>query len=225
MGELVDIPELVAVFPLPNVVLFPGSAVPLHVFEPRYRAMVADALLGERVLALALLKPGYEPLYHTLRAPIHAVVGLGRIVDSASIDDGTYNIVLRGEARATVREEFAGRPYRFARIDVVAPPAVEGDSADEGLRADLCAAIEKHLGETEESKRRWKRLAGSRATLSELADLVAAGLPVAAEVRQSLLAEPDARRRTEVILEALRVLGAPPRGRRGYPMSERPHQN
>lgn len=221
LGELLDIPELVAVFPLPNVVLLPGSAVPLHIFEPRYRAMVADALLGERTIAIALLKPGYEPLYHTLNAPIHSVVGVGRIADSASFDDGTYNIVLRGEARATVVEEFAGRPYRFARVRVQAADQ-EHDFSSDPLRSQLCSLSENLLADSDEARRRWKRLFASRASLAELTDLMAAALPVSAEARQALLAEGDPRRRADMILVLLHGLES---GRRSHPLTRRPHQN
>ncbi|MBW7906639.1 MAG: LON peptidase substrate-binding domain-containing protein [Phycisphaerae bacterium] len=224
LADLLDIPELVPVFPLPQVVLFPGSAIPLHIFEPRYRAMTADALLGERLIALALLKPGYEPLYHTLNAPIHATAGLGRIVDSASCDDGTYNIVLRGEARVRIVDELVGRPYRFARVEVMCssrPPAGEVSKA---LRDGLCAEALRCLGDSEESQRRWKRLADGTADLDHLADLVSACLPVPAETRQSLLAECDVQRRTERLLDTLRSLSTSHCSRRSQFLG-RPQQN
>jgi Lon protease-like protein len=224
LGDLsLDIPELVPVFPLPQVVLFPGSAIPLHIFEPRYRAMTADALLGERLIAIALLKPGYEPLYHTLNAPIHGAAGLGRIVDSASCDDGTHNIVLRGEGRVRIVDELVGRPYRFARVEVMRPaqPPAEISRA---LRDSLCAEALRCLGDSEESQRRWKRLADGTADLDQLTDLVSACLPAPAEVRQSLLAECDVQRRAERLLDALRSLSNTRRTRRSQFMG-RPQQN
>jgi Lon protease-like protein len=115
------VPELVPVFPLPEVVLFPRQILPLHVFEPRYRAMVADALEGERTIAIALLKPEYEPDYFTPHAPIHTLVGVGRIIASERLEEGKYNILLRGRTRAKIVDEIAGRPYRVARIEPVQP--------------------------------------------------------------------------------------------------------
>jgi hypothetical protein len=58
--------DLLPIFPLPNVVLFPNVFLPLHVFEPRYRSMVADALTTDRLIGMALLKPGWEQDYHWL---------------------------------------------------------------------------------------------------------------------------------------------------------------
>jgi len=95
--------------PAAEVVLFPRTILPLHVFEPRYRAMMADALDGDRVISVALLKPGYEPLYYTPRAPIHPTVGVGKILESEQVADGTYNMLLRGVARATIVAEVPDR--------------------------------------------------------------------------------------------------------------------
>src|SRR5262245_32721223 len=81
------------VFPLPDVVLFPHVALPLHIFEPRYRQMVSDALEEERYIAMALLKPGWETDYEG-RPPIHEMVCLGRITAEERLPGGKYNIVL-----------------------------------------------------------------------------------------------------------------------------------
>ncbi len=71
----------IAIFPLPNVVFFPHTLLPLHIFERRYRQMLADCLAGERRLAMALLRPGWEAGYHG-RPAIYAVAGAGEIVSS-----------------------------------------------------------------------------------------------------------------------------------------------
>src|SRR5262245_53659368 len=106
------------VFPLPNVVLFPHVALPLHIFEPRYREMIADALEGERLIAMALLKPGWEELYEEKPA-IHEMVCLGRITAEESLEDGKYNIVLTGLTRALVVEEPETELlYRMAKLEL-----------------------------------------------------------------------------------------------------------
>jgi Lon protease-like protein len=105
-------------FPLPSVVLLPGAVLPLHVFEPRYRAMVKDALAGEKLIAMALLRPGYEAEYEG--APeIEPVVGLGRIVAHSPLPDGRCNMVLVGLRRARVTSEDRSRPYRLASLEVL----------------------------------------------------------------------------------------------------------
>src|SRR3954468_6275909 len=74
-------------FPLPNLVLFPHVIQPLHVFEPRYRQLMQDALDSDRLMALALLKPGWEEDYHQ-RPPVHPVVCIGRIFKEERLEDG-----------------------------------------------------------------------------------------------------------------------------------------
>src|SRR5574339_310094 len=80
-------------FPLPNLVLFPHVVQPLHVFEPRYRQMTVDALAGDRLIALVLLKPGWEAEYEG-RPGIYPVACLGRLVADQKLPDGRYNLHL-----------------------------------------------------------------------------------------------------------------------------------
>src|ERR687888_846338 len=106
-------------FPLPNLVLFPHVVQPLHVFEPRYRQMTADALAGDRLIALALLQPGWEEEYDA-RPAVHPVACLGRVVADQLLPDGKYNLLLRGVSRLRLIEEVPdGRPYRTARAELL----------------------------------------------------------------------------------------------------------
>jgi len=86
------------IFPLPEVTLFPHTFLPLHIFEARYRAMVADALARDRRLAVARLEPGYERTYDG-RPPVRAVAGAGEIVNWERQSSGRYNILLKGLCR------------------------------------------------------------------------------------------------------------------------------
>src|SRR6266436_1472543 len=79
-------------FPLPNLVFFPQVMQPLHIFEPRYRQMTADALAGDRLIALVLPKPGWEKDYADKPA-LHSIACLGRIMAEQALDDGRYNIL------------------------------------------------------------------------------------------------------------------------------------
>src|SRR6476469_8415765 len=85
-------------FPLPNLVFFPHVMQPLHIFEPRYRQMTADALEGDRLIALVLPKPGWESDYMG-KPPLHDIACIGRIMADQQLDDGRYNLLLRGLAR------------------------------------------------------------------------------------------------------------------------------
>src|SRR5436305_13236721 len=94
----------VRLFPLPNLVMFPYVIQPLHIFEPRYRRMTADALEDDRLLALVLLRPGWEENYHD-RPPIHPVAVIGVISNEERLADGKYNLVLHGLRRVRIVEE------------------------------------------------------------------------------------------------------------------------
>ena len=105
----------IPLFPLPGVVLLPGALLPLHIFEPRYRAMVAEALAGEGTIGMAMIRAGSE-----LDGPtpeIHPVGGAGRIVEAEELPDGRYNIVLEGQFRYRVLAESAPAPYRVAEVE------------------------------------------------------------------------------------------------------------
>ena len=104
-------------FPLPDVVLLPGTLLPLHVFEPRYRAMVADALSGERTIGMTMLVPGADA---TADAPlIHPVGTAGEIVESEALPDGRFNILLEARFRFRVIDEDPPDPYRVARVEEI----------------------------------------------------------------------------------------------------------
>jgi uncharacterized protein len=108
------------VFPLPNVVLFPGTTLALHVFEPRYRAMMADCLSrGPMAMAVAQLKPGWQSDYHG-RPAVYEVAGAGRIISHIEQRDGTFDIQLEGLVRVKLSELPADHSYRRAASKVLA---------------------------------------------------------------------------------------------------------
>ena len=112
------LPPKIPLFPLPNVVLFPTVFMPLHIFEPRYREMVRDALEGDRIIGIVMLKAGYEDDYAG-RPAIYPVGCAGLISHTEALDDGRYNLVLRGlEKFRVVSEERVGG-YRLAEVDAL----------------------------------------------------------------------------------------------------------
>lgn len=112
------LPQEIPLFPLPDVVLFPGVSRPLLIFEPRYREMVGDALKGNRVIGMVLLRPGYEKEYEG-RPPIHAIGCAGEIEKYEQLPDGRYVILLRGLSTFRVLSEDQRKPYRMARVETV----------------------------------------------------------------------------------------------------------
>jgi Lon protease-like protein len=113
------LPSEIPLFPLGDVTLFPDISRPFLIFEPRYRAMIADALKGDRIIGMATLKPGFEADYEG-RPPIYDVGCAGEIAEYELLPDGRYTIVLRGLQKFRVRSEDNRRPYRLARIEPIA---------------------------------------------------------------------------------------------------------
>ena len=116
-GEAFRVPDLLPLFPLPNVVFFPKTYLPLHVFEPRYREMLNDAERGERCIGMVLLKEGWEENYYG-NPPIFDVGCAGRLISIQRLPDGRANIVLQGCSRFQVREQFYDRCFRRASVEL-----------------------------------------------------------------------------------------------------------
>jgi Lon protease-like protein len=108
--------DLLPILPLPNVVLFPSVFLPLHIFEPRYREMVADALRNDRMIGMVLLRPGWQREYEG-RPPVYPIGCSGVITHADGLADGRYNIVLRGVERFRIIEEDDRLPYRRALVE------------------------------------------------------------------------------------------------------------
>jgi Lon protease-like protein len=122
----------VPVFPLPKLVMFPGTLLPLHIFEPRYRDMLRDCLATkDRLLAVTQLRPGWEPEYN--RSPaIYDVAGVGSIEEHRHNPDGTYDVVLRAFARVRLEERLPqARRYREAIATVLRERTPEPVNRDE----------------------------------------------------------------------------------------------
>jgi Lon protease-like protein len=129
------LPKHIAVMPLPNAILFPRVLLPLHIFEPRYKKMLADCLTEERMFAVALLRKGWETQGHN-PAPF-PIAGVGVIRTSVARPDGTANVILEGMARVRILEYVKLRPYRVARIE----PLQSTDDLVQARREPLLQAV------------------------------------------------------------------------------------
>ena len=118
------LPPTLPIFPLPNVVLFPQVFLPLHIFEPRYRQMVDDALNGDRIIGMVLLRSGWEGDYEG-RPAIYPIGCAGIITHAERLADGRFNIVLRGMEKFRVTGEETERPYRLAHVEPVPEPSFD----------------------------------------------------------------------------------------------------
>jgi Lon protease-like protein len=115
MGQRMDLPSIIPVFPLPNVVLFPCVPLPLHIFEPRYREMVRDAAAGHEIIGMALLRGKWQERYEE-NPDIFEVGCAGKIVNVEPRPNGEFNILLHGLREFTVRRHIFDRPYRQAEV-------------------------------------------------------------------------------------------------------------
>ena len=139
---------LLPLFPLPNVVLFPNVFLPLHVFEPRYREMTADAIASDRMIGMLLLRPGWERDYEG-RLPVYSIGCSGLITHFERLADGRYNIVLRGIERFRIVQEDPALIYRRAMIEPIPEQEISGDDRAvirrerSKLEAMLAPAVER----------------------------------------------------------------------------------
>ena len=119
---MADLPTKIALFPLPNFVFFPDVTAPLHIFEPRYREMIADVSAGAGIIGITMLKGEWERDYDG--APdLYAIGCAGRISTLARLPDGRYNLMLDGLSEFRVLRESREHAYRTAEVEWLATPA------------------------------------------------------------------------------------------------------
>lgn len=186
----------VPVFPLPHVVLFPEVMLPLHIFEPRYRAMLSDCLDRDGTLVIAQVDRD--------TGRISDVAGVGVIVDHRPFPDGRANIVVAGAARVRldelVCEDLPRYPYKRARASRLDERVVEVADAD---RAALVAAATMFVTEVKKHDPTFEFRMPAQPTAGMLADSCAFHLVVDAAVRQAILEELDPRVRVRMVMDQL----------------------
>ncbi len=197
--------DLLPIFPLPNVVLFPNVFLPLHIFEPRYRAMVADALKSDRLIGMVLLRPGWQREYEG-RPPVYPLGCSGVITHAEALADGRYNIVLRGVQRFRILEEDDRLGYRRARIEQVPESTccAEDAAAIRRQRAKLDALLAPTI------ERSFRDLAGEAKIPAampdeDLVNALAQYLDLDPLEKQALLEQRSLRSRAESLVELLEM--------------------
>jgi len=200
------VPPLLAapIFPLPDVTLFPRTLLPLHIFEARYRAMVADALARDRRICMVRLRPGYEAGYAG-KPDVFEVGGLGEIVSCERLATGRYDLVLRGDARVRiVCEHPSDTLYRMVvgeRIEDV-PPAADVTPLVDHIRA-ACRTLLDILGRPADLL---DAVFADGQMPGVVADRIASGVIPGADVRQELLEIPEVDLRLNRLVQALDAL-------------------
>jgi uncharacterized protein len=209
MSKPFDVREKLAIFtgwaplfPLPNVVHFPHLLLPLHIFEPRYREMVGFALDSDRMIAMALLKPGFASTDGS--PPIHDVVCLGRITAEQRMPDGRFYLVLQGLSRAQVLREASGeRPYRVAELELHPDQETVGSkAAADAQRLRLIGTFRK-LFPRRELDRILRRAVDESVPLGVLCDVLADAMGLEAQIAHEVLAEFNVNRRCRLVLRLM----------------------
>lgn len=182
MEKVADLPRIIPLFPLPNLVLFPGVAVPLLIFEPRYREMIADVSASHGIIGMMLLKGDWERDYYA-NPDTYEIGCAGKISELVKLPDGRYQIVLEGVSEFRVVRESRDKSYRQAEVEwcPVDPPMDIDDEATEGLRQLLF----EYLGDTASAA--WKSLQERGLSGAELVNFLCFHIDVPAIEKQTLL--------------------------------------
>lgn len=191
----------VPLFPLPNIVLFPRAVLPLHIFEERYKAMMADALATDKLIAMALLKSGWEKNYHDKPA-IEPIVCIGEVLTWEKLDDGKYNLLLQGRMRARIVKELVHHPYRVAELERLQEEhAMEIDLEDQ--RGRLLQLFSGGALGTLPVGRQFQELLAGPLPTPDIADLLAFNFLEDVQFKQNLLGEVNVRRRVRQVVAAI----------------------
>ncbi len=197
--RLADALAELPIFPLPQVVLFPRAILPLHVFEPRYRAMLKDCLRTHGALAVVQLAP--DPGEDTERPRIARIAGAGLVIEHEPLADGRWNILVQGTARVSLEELPFEAPYRRARATVLE----DGDDVFVP-QADVTALLHAASSFASEVRRRDPAFSfrlPEHPSPGALADLCAFRLMISPEARQAVLEDLDPRSRVLRVLQEL----------------------
>src|SRR4051794_20492907 len=206
--------DALPIFPLPQTVLFPGAVLPLHVFEPRYRTMVKDALSTHKAIAVALIreKGGRDPVGHPAIEP---VTGVGVIIDHVELSDGRYNILLHGRARVRLDELPFVPPYRRAKATIL--QATPSDPPQRDVAA-LLASAAAFAGDIRSRDPEFDFRIPPHTAPGTACDLAAHHLVLDARERQSILETLDVSVRVRRTTEALALQHAALHGTTRGPM-------
>jgi ATP-dependent Lon protease len=210
LRDLVAALDALPLFPLPTL-LFPGALLPLHVFEPRYRAMVRDALEGSRALAVVFIT-GLHGIDENGRPPIADIATVGDILDHVELPSGRFNMLVRGRARVRLEElPLGGKPYRRARATILAS---SGEATSQDVAA-LFATANAFAARVRQREPKFEFPVAKDAAPGALADLCAHHLVLDARERQAILETLDigarVRRATEALALQRLALGGDPR--------------
>ena len=193
MSRVIRVP----LFPLAGAILFPRSQLPLHIFEPRYREMVRDAVDGPG--RIAMIQP--HPLDDDNRAQLYAVGCVGEIVSLEELEDGRFNIVLLGSNRfRLLRETDVDASYRCAEVDITAFDDEEPPPLSLGQRAEVEREA-RRLGDAMGLAVDWAAV--NRLDDEMIVNAIAQVAPFDLGAKQALLEQPTLDGRADLLVQLM----------------------
>jgi|694.fasta_scaffold00666_12 Lon protease-like protein len=195
---------VVKLFPLPNLVLFPSIAQPLHIFEPRYCAMLTDALASDGLIAMATLEPDWEGQYDQ-KPPMAGTVCIGKVVAHSDCERGTHNILLIGMKRARiVRELDSGKPYRTAEVELLEDQYPTEDAGHRpGMIRRLQELFLQFIQDSASTREGFQRLIAKQIPLGRLTDTIAYSMDLPMAIKFQLLSENNVDIRCRILTRCL----------------------
>jgi uncharacterized protein len=202
-SELDDFSNRCRLFPLPDVVLFPHSLLPLHIFEPRYRQMTEDALAGDQLVTMVQIRPVVKGSPWVEPVPIMDVGCLGKIIQHERLANGRFNLLLMGRKRVRLKREIpSAKLYRIAEAEITEDE--EADPVFETCRDELIELFRHAFEKRQRLDEDLSALLQSSVPLGVLSDIIAHALGLPPLTKQGLLAEPKVERRVETLRRILR---------------------
>jgi uncharacterized protein len=193
---------IVPLFPLPNVVLFPKTPMPLYIFEEKYRTMVREVLAGSGELVIGLLRAGLESSYTSVSA-VHEIACLGRIETYEELEDGKYNIVVVGIHRVRIIREVQHSPYQLVEVEMIQNAEFDERSADVIARHNHLSGLFAKFTELATGVKQHAFEFMPQLDFESLVNMVAMTLNLAIEQKQALLEINEASQRCDALIPIL----------------------
>ena len=194
---------MVRLFPLPNMVLFPGIVQTLHLFEPRYRELMEDALQSDQLITMAFVKPD-DQLAGSIRPEISKTVCVGKILSHTKLEDGRFNLFLIGSKRARIVEEIpTDLLYRKARVEIV-EDYEGGPSNNHYLRQEIIEKFQELAGlRSGWNNEALEQFLSDDLPFGQLVDMIGYSCGASAESQQRILEAAELSARGEIVLELI----------------------
>lgn len=201
-----QMPQQFPMFPLPDVALFPRTQLPLHIFEPRYRAMMEAVQAGGGHMILARLREGYQDNYFGA-PPVHRIMTKARVLFADKLDDGRWNILVEGIERVELRREIDNEPFRMVEVESLVEEVLEGEKGSVAEALDhIIAMAEEVATYVKDGKRMLTNLLNTHMHPSVICDVVAGLLVIEPYARQSILEERSILRRLKLLAIQMQAL-------------------